>query len=96
MLTSLASFGLLALSLEPGDQPIPLHYNIYFGIDSFGPWYAYYYLPAAGAALLLANSAIGLVLLRNEKLLARLLTSAGAFVTILIFLGTLSAVRQLL
>ncbi|MBU1705553.1 hypothetical protein KKG19_02395, partial [Patescibacteria group bacterium] len=34
---------------------LPLHYNIYFGIDRFGPWY-YIFVPAAlGGTLLIIN-----------------------------------------
>lgn len=38
------------------DNPfIPLHYNVYLGIDRFGPWYSIFILPAIGLVFMLFN-----------------------------------------
>jgi len=38
------------------DNPfIPLHYNVYLGIDRFGPWYSVFVLPAIGVVFMLFN-----------------------------------------
>ncbi|HBL39884.1 TPA: hypothetical protein DDZ10_04445 [Candidatus Uhrbacteria bacterium] len=34
---------------------IPLHYNIYLGIDGFGPWYRIFILPVLGLVMLVLN-----------------------------------------
>ncbi len=34
---------------------IPLHYNIYLGIDRFGPWYRIFILPILGLIMLILN-----------------------------------------
>ncbi len=34
---------------------IPLHYNIYLGVDRFGPWFHVFILPALGFIFLVTN-----------------------------------------
>lgn len=45
------------LRLRPvgNSQFIPLHYNIFFGVDKFGPWYWIFQLPVFGLLFLLLN-----------------------------------------
>lgn len=53
-----------------GEKPyIPLHYNVYMGVDAFGPWYGVFALPALGAAMLIVNLAFQAVLYRRERVL---------------------------
>lgn len=35
---------------------IPLHYNLYFGIDAFGPWYAVYALSGLATFVFFINT----------------------------------------
>lgn len=49
---------------------IPLHYNVYMGVDAFGPWYGIFVLPALGVALLLVNLAFQAALFRRERVLS--------------------------
>lgn len=54
-----------------GDNPyIPLHYNVYMGIDESGPWQRVFVLPAIGLALLLVNTVLQAVLHKREKVLS--------------------------
>ncbi|MBI4599097.1 hypothetical protein HY734_02785 [Candidatus Uhrbacteria bacterium] len=55
---------------------IPLHYNIYFGIDRFGPWEAVFALPLAGIVLVLVNTLCELVWFHREPVLSPILALA--------------------
>ena len=50
---------------------IPLHYNIYIGIDQFGPWYYVFFIPALGSALFLINLVFEGAYFRREHVLAK-------------------------
>ena len=47
----------LILGWQVKDFPelIPLHYNIYFGIDSFGTWYQIFLMPLLGLVIIVLN-----------------------------------------
>lgn len=49
---------------------IALHYNIYLGVDRFGPLAHIFFLPALGCALLVLNLLIQALLFRRQKTLA--------------------------
>ena|SRR3989339_495332 len=52
-------------------QPyLPLHYNIYFGIDQFGPWYQVFFLPILGTILLLVNTCFEAVFFQKERIIS--------------------------
>ncbi len=53
------------------DSPfIPLHYNVYMGIDESGPWQRVFVLPAIGFVLLVVNTILQAVLHKKEKVLS--------------------------
>lgn len=67
------------------NQPfIPLHYNIYLGVDNFGPWYAVFVLPGLGLALLLVNIIFEAVFFRREKVLSYFFAYATVFAELLL------------
>ncbi len=52
-------------------QPfIPLHYNIYFGVDRFGPWYHAFVIPILGLLFLLISLIMQTHFFKKEKMLA--------------------------
>ena len=54
------------------EQPfIPLHYNVYLGVDRFGPVRDLFFLPALGLLILLFNLGMQTHFSKHEKLLAR-------------------------
>lgn len=54
-----------------GDRPfIPLHYNVYVGVDAFGPWYDVFVLPMLGAALLVVNLVFQAAFYERERVLS--------------------------
>lgn len=74
-------------------QPfIPLHYNVYFGIDRFGPWY-YVFVPAAlGAALLLVNLIFEAVFFRHERVLSYFFAGATMFTELVLLVSVVMIV----
>ena len=68
---------------------IPLHYNIYFGIDRFGPWYGVFLPAAAGLAIFLLNVVILCVVFRSERFLALLLAWTTLIVELILLVATI-------
>jgi len=68
---------------------IPLHYNIYFGIDLFGPWYRIFLLPAVGLVFLAVNSFLGVKLFHKEKILSYFLIGSGSLMQIILIVAAL-------
>ncbi len=62
---------------------IPLHYNVYFGVDRFGPWYEIFALPALGLLFFLLNVALQMHFFRSEKLLTRFLAISTIFIELI-------------
>lgn len=80
------------------DNPfIPLHYNIYLGIDRFGPWYQIFILPVIGGVILLLNLSLAASfsegetrmfrLGRSEPILSRLLLWVTPIIEIILLFG---------
>jgi hypothetical protein len=66
---------------------IPLHYNIYIGIDRFGPWY-YVFIPGVlGLTLLFVNTVFQAVFYRREKVLSAFFAVATAFAELTLFVA---------
>jgi hypothetical protein len=86
----LLSFALPAWRIVPiaQSQPyLPLHYNIYFGIDRFGPWYFVFFPAALGAALLLVNLGFEAVFFRREHVLSKFFAVATVFSEVVLFIA---------
>ncbi|OGY47236.1 MAG: hypothetical protein A3J62_03535 [Candidatus Buchananbacteria bacterium RIFCSPHIGHO2_02_FULL_38_8] len=69
---------------------IPLHYNIYFGIDLLGYWYEIFLLPIFGLLVLLANFILGLPLFSRERILAYFLIGASSLAQLIFLLAGLA------
>lgn len=66
----------LSWKLRQLPATIPLHYNIYFGIDLIGPWYQLFVLPGLGFFTLLLNTILARVFSQEPMLSAFLLWTA--------------------
>ena len=66
---------------------MPLHYNIYFGIDLLGPWYQIFLLPILGLIFLLINFLFGMAVYRRELILSYFLAGTSSFVQIIFVLA---------
>ena len=63
---------------------IPLHYNIYFGIDLLGPWYHLYIMPAIGLVFLTLNFLFGALVYGYEKMLSYFLAVGSSLIQFLL------------
>jgi len=82
----------LSFLFRPQEEPIFLHYNIFFGIDLIGPWWKIFYLPITGLVILLLNTGFSAASYKEDKALSfmvmimtvvfHLLLFAGAFLTV--------------
>lgn len=50
-----ALWGISFWKFQPQENPIYLHYNVYFGIDWVGPWYLGYLIPLSATLLVGIN-----------------------------------------
>lgn len=67
---------------------IPLHYNIYFGIDRFGPWYEMFVPAAVGLFILVVNIVVASRYFRSERLLSLFLCWLTVLFEAIIFSAT--------
>lgn len=67
---------------------MPLHYNIYFGPDLFGPWYQILFIPGLGLAFLIVNLFLSLYFYKNNSLLVYFLIGVGFLVQLILFLAS--------
>lgn len=58
------------LPIAETQEFIPLHYNIYFGVDRFGHFYQVFVLPAIGLALFIINTIFQAVFYHREHVLS--------------------------
>lgn len=54
---------------NPENAILPLHYNIYWGIDLFGAWYQAFIMPIIGLAIWLMNFVLA-IYLYSKKIMA--------------------------
>lgn len=69
---------------------MPLHYNIYFGIDQIGSWYQIFAMPLYGLVVLAINFFLGFVLFRFEKMISYVLIGGAFAIQILILMASIS------
>ncbi len=96
-LSAMVSFLFLALTIAlpvwrivplAGENPfIPLHYNIYLGIDRFGAWKEIFWLPAVGAFLFILNLFLQAWVFRREKFFATLFAFSTVVIEMILFLA---------
>jgi len=90
VLSGLVNFCLwLGLLLVSRDflTAMPLHYNIYFGIDLYGPWYRIFAMPLSGLAIGLVNFITGSLIYRRDKNLSYFLVFTSTFCELLLALA---------
>jgi hypothetical protein len=82
---------LLFFRLMPGEATgkfIPLHYNIYFGVDKFGPWYSVFELSLFGLLVLILNTWLAARYFERESALAAFLNVVNPIVQFLLLAAT--------
>ena len=66
---------------------VVLHYNIYFGISSFGPWLMLSLLPLSGLIVLIVNAILAMVLYLKHGLLSYFLAFISSFYNLIVLLS---------
>ena len=66
---------LLWLKMQPQSYlsesgEIPLHYNIYFGIDMIGSWFTVFIIPLIGLVVIIANNILGYIFYIKDKVIS--------------------------
>ncbi|MDP3964108.1 MAG: hypothetical protein Q8Q20_00405 [bacterium] len=69
-----AAWWLIVTQFTTDAEFAPLHYNIYFGIDLFGPSWQIYLLPGSGSAIIALNYLAAALLYSRLLLVSRILT----------------------
>ena len=86
-LLSLVLLGWRILPIVYGRDSVPLHYNIYVGIDAFGPWWMLFEVPAVALVIALINTLFTGTVLKRRPMLALAAWSATLFVGVLAFMA---------
>lgn len=51
----LGMWGISFWTFRPKEEPVFIHYNVYFGVDWVGPWYLGYIIPVSATMLVGLN-----------------------------------------
>lgn len=78
--------------VQPTDQPMILHYNVYFGIDAIGDWRNIYLMPALALAFLLVNVILSRFFYYKERLASYLFALMAFVIQILMAVGVGSVI----
>ncbi len=81
---------LLASKFGYSQEKIALHFNVVYGIDFVGDANRVYQIAILGLLIFIVNLALAKMIYGKEKLLAYFLTTAGAFVQIILLIAALS------
>lgn len=73
---------------NPEKATLPLHYNIYWGIDLFGKWYQSFILPVFGFIVLIVNFILAVFLYSQKSLASYFFIISAVFVQIFLLVST--------
>lgn len=82
----------LAYFIKPSEYPIPLHYNIYFGIDLIGSYRRIFTLPLIGLFIILMNFVLGFWFYLKDRLVNYILLLTAFTVQIFVLIGVVSLI----
>lgn len=75
------------LPTAEGGKYIPLHYNVFFGVDKFGPWYMVFQLPLFGFLIIIINSLFSFRFFEKEKVLSIFLIAAALLFQVMLLVA---------
>jgi|SaaInlStandDraft_5_1057022.scaffolds.fasta_scaffold00005_71 hypothetical protein len=78
---------ILLIKVPVSGSGIPLHYNIYFGIDWFGSWVMVFTYPFVGILIIIINFLISLKLQLKEVFLTKLIGFFNILIQLILLLG---------
>ncbi|NQT49089.1 hypothetical protein HQ571_00160 [Candidatus Kuenenbacteria bacterium] len=68
---------------------IPLHYNIYLGVDLFGRWQNVFILPGAGLFIFILNTILALIAYNKKEIVSYFLTISSVLCQIFFLIATI-------
>jgi len=74
---------------NPENTSLPLHYNIYWGIDLFGQWYQSLILPILGLAILVINFILAIFLYSQKIMASYFFTISSVFVQLFLLIASI-------
>ncbi len=80
------------LRIKPISGLIPLHYNIYFGVDYIGVWRQIFLLPLFGLGIIILNFFLGGIFFFKEKFISYTLIYSALLCQFIILLASFSLV----
>jgi hypothetical protein len=95
VLAILANVGIwlaLRFTVQATDQPVILHYNIYFGVDSIGGWRNVFIMPALAFLIFLVNLILSRFFYYKERLASYLFAGMGLLAQLLMVVGVISVI----
>jgi len=84
----LFNFLYIFLKLRGSDELIPLHYNIYFGVDLIGLKNQIYKIPLMGLIFGVVNYFLGFLIYKQEKYASYILLGSSLLVMVVLFLAS--------
>ena len=88
ILINISMWFLLLVSISPSEFPIPLHYNVFFGIDYIDSWYKVFLIPCFGILTLLVNFVLTYLLYLKERILSYFLTLTTLIVHVFLIIAS--------
>ena len=79
--------------LQTAGETLPLHYNIYFGIDFIGKWYEIFIMPTVGIFFIIINFILADIIYLRDKITSYFLAGAGVVVQVLLLLAAYSIIK---
>ena len=87
LLLNIISWVIVVYKIRPGSEPIPLHYNIFYGADTVGSGHLLYEIPAIGLFIFIANFIVALIIKPKDKFASMMLVSATILSEMLILIA---------
>ncbi|MDZ7799113.1 MAG: hypothetical protein U5L76_05965 [Patescibacteria group bacterium] len=94
LILNLVVWLLLYMQFQPTQEPVILHYNIYFGIDLIGDWYKIFALPLFGFIIFFINFFFSIIIYHKEKILSYILIFSSSVIQIFLGLASLFIIFQ--
>jgi hypothetical protein len=79
----------LVYNLPVEQSFIPLHYNIYIGIDLFGPWQRIFFLPILGVIIFVVNTVLALFIYNKKEVISYFLAIGSTLCQSFLLVATL-------
>jgi len=92
LLINIALWVVLILPVREFTELIPLHYNIYFGIDLLGYWYRIFLMPVLGLVVFTVNLFLTAWFFLKEKTIGYFLIGASTFVQLILLLAGMAII----